>query len=614
MSVHANEFTPAGKQWFAPPSHILEAMEPPHTGCGGHLRVLSLGRQSHYRAPFLWRYDLGGYYDYLARGFAAGHLYVPLEPSPVLLGMANPWDPAINDAYKMQDMALYRRHYYLYFGVAPAVLLFWPWRLATGHDLPESFALFLLCLAGFLFSSAKLLRLLDLANARPGGLVLALLVFALGICQSVPYLLNRPAVYEIAIASGYCFLSVAIFCLAYGAQSGRPALCLVVFGVLFGLAMASRPHLSLAALVAALFLGSLRRFSSHRMIAFGLAFAAICAAVGIYNQQRFGNAFEFGFRYQLSGPGQNQIDLAARNLIPGFYFMLLRPPDFSPVFPWMHLVFRHSYEVLEKLPRRYFYEPTAGALWTAPFLLGVVFLPRKQRILAAIAVSAAAILLFLATTHLMTQRYAVDFLPLGLLASLAGIVIYRDRASRRVRRLITVLMVLAIGYSSIANLALGFAGPYDDLLRNRPASYVRIARWFSPFPQTRPLLNPEIQLVFRVHFANQQSGFRKPLVTLGGVHHGWSLSVQHLLRGPQLISQTEQSQSHFDILARDPLSATFRITWSRRTRIMQVVLDGQTVITEPLATLVTAPAQVLIGSGFTSPIEVQGKSVWEALD
>ena len=31
---------------------------------------------------FDWRYDLGGYYDYLGRGFASGHLYVPIEPSP----------------------------------------------------------------------------------------------------------------------------------------------------------------------------------------------------------------------------------------------------------------------------------------------------------------------------------------------------------------------------------------------------------------------------------------------------------------------------------------------------------------------------------------------------
>src|SRR5262249_53938090 len=106
---------------------------------------------------------------------------------------------------------------------------------------------------------------------------------------------------------------------------------------------------------------------------------------------------------------------------------------------------------------------------------------------------------------------------------------------------------------------------------------------------------------------------REPLITIGGAHHGWSLYVQHMPRGLQLISQSEQSQSRFDFVPRDPFS-TFRITWSRRARVMQVVLDGQTAISEPLTTLVTAPAQILIGAGFTGHIEVQGRAVEEGFD
>ena len=73
---------------------------------------------------FSWGYDLGGYYDYLGRGFAHGHLYVPIEPSPQLLALANPWDPAVDDSLKMQDMALYNGRYYLYHGAGPALILF----------------------------------------------------------------------------------------------------------------------------------------------------------------------------------------------------------------------------------------------------------------------------------------------------------------------------------------------------------------------------------------------------------------------------------------------------------------------------------------------------------
>src|SRR5882724_7225689 len=172
---------------------------------------------------FAWGYDLGGYYDYLGRGFAHGHLYVPIDPSPKLLAQPNPWDPAVDDSLKMQDMALYNGHYYLYHGGTPALILFAPWRLVTGHDLPESFALFLLC-------CGALLRVLDLAKATPGPLLLAAMLLALGVCQCVPYLLNRVWVYEIAIGGGYFCISGGVFFLMR-----RSAWWLAASGLMFGL-------------------------------------------------------------------------------------------------------------------------------------------------------------------------------------------------------------------------------------------------------------------------------------------------------------------------------------------------------------------------------------------
>ena len=85
---------------------------------------------------FQWTYDLGGYYNYLTRGLTRGHLYVPIEPSPQLLALANPWDPHVDDAIRMQDMAFFNGHYYLYHGAAPAVLMFVPWRLPGLRALP----------------------------------------------------------------------------------------------------------------------------------------------------------------------------------------------------------------------------------------------------------------------------------------------------------------------------------------------------------------------------------------------------------------------------------------------------------------------------------------------
>jgi hypothetical protein len=87
---------------------------------------------------FDWAHGQNGYYNYLGRAFAHGRLELPIKPSPQLLALPNPWDPAADDTYKMHDMALFNGRYYLYHGPGPAVLLFTPWLLITGHDLPET--------------------------------------------------------------------------------------------------------------------------------------------------------------------------------------------------------------------------------------------------------------------------------------------------------------------------------------------------------------------------------------------------------------------------------------------------------------------------------------------
>ncbi len=376
-------------------------------------------------ARFDWGYDLGGYYDYLGRGFASGHLYVPIQPKPELLALPNPWDPAVDDSLKMQDMALYGGHYYLYHGPGPAALLFTPWRLVTGHDLPENFALLVLLAGGFLFSCGTLLRLLALADAEPAAPLLALLLLGLGICQGAPYLLSRVWVYEIAIGGGCFCLSAAWFFLARGLGSARESLWHSAAGMMFGLAIACRPHLGLAGLIAA---AALIMHGRRRLGAFLTSFIAVGLMVATYNFARFGNPFEFGVSYLLGGANQNRIRLAPANILPGLYFLLFCPPAFGPVFPWLRTVFRSPFGN-HPFPSGYVIEIMIGGLYLAPLAIGAILgslgrrIPAKgvRPVLAAIAVSAVAVLLFLAATGWSTRRYEADFLPIALLAAAVNV-------------------------------------------------------------------------------------------------------------------------------------------------------------------------------------------------
>jgi len=572
---------------------------------------------------FEWGYDLSEYYDLLGQAFAGGHLYLPIKPSPQLLAQPNPWDPAVDPAIKWHDMALFEGRYYLYFGAAPAVLLFTPWRLVTHHDMPENFGMFVLAFGGFLFACGSLLRVLNLADARPGWFALALLVLVLGVCQGVPYLLNRVAVYEVAIAGGYFCTSAALFFLVRGIGSARAPWWFAASGVMFGLAVASRPHLVLTGLIAAVGLVFVQRAAkgfaalrSRPFLAFAAAWILMGMAVAAYNYGRFRNPFEFGFRYQLAGPGQNRIELAARNLVPGLYFMLLSRPELSPVFPWMRMVFRFPFDSAERypLPPEYFIEPTVGALWIAPLVVAALLVPSARRLAAhskeawpaavrtvlwMVTGSSAAVLLFLMATHLATHRYEMDFLPMAVWAAAANLGIYISTSSGFRRAALTVLLAVAAGYSAIANLALGVAGPYDDILKNRPLGYVRLARWFSPLPEFRPVVDPSIALRFTATFIPEPAALREPLVTIGQSHYRYFLFAEHPAGAIRLVSQADDATLTYQMPDPGSQPVRIRLTYAPETHKLAVAVNGEDVIVQQVARLVAAPAQVAIGENFS---------------
>ena len=569
---------------------------------------------------FEFGFDLDGFYDLLGQGFAHGHLYLPVEPSPQLLALANPYDPAVDNSIRRQDMVLYRGKYYLYFGAAPAVLLFAPWRMATGHDLPENFAAFLLCFGGFLFAMGALLRVFDLAGVRPRLWLLAFLILGLAFCQSVPFLLNRVAAYEIAIAGGYFCISAAVFFLSRGLPLRENSWrWMAAAGLAFGAAVGCRPHLILAGAVALAALALHNR--GRALAAFAAAWMLVGALIATYNFERFGNPVEFGFRYQLAGPGQNRIDLATRNWLPGIYYTALDQPEFGPVFPWMRMVFRFPFNSAERhpLPPVYFVEPSVGALWLAPFVIAALWAPSRRRLLRGAkearaaevrtllwvcAISAGAILFFLISTHLSSQRYEVDFLPLAAFAALTGLGL---RAASARRLWAGAALAVLIAYSALANLALGIAGPYDDILRYRPAAYVKLARRFSPNPEYRPLLDPNLDVEVQAQFIPEPAGFREPLVTVGRSHYGAFLFAEHGPGTLKLVSQTEDGRATAEIPFPKDTSVRIGVSYSPAAHRITTTVEGREVIFVPAGLLVTAPAQIEIGQnhsdvGLTYPV------------
>ena len=484
-------------------------------------------------AQFEWNRDLDGYYDLLGRAFIGGHVQLPIEPRPELLALADPWDARLNQPYRVLDLALYNRHYYLYQGAAPALLFFAPWRLLTGHDLPESFAVFALCLAGYLvLCEILLLVLARLPTHVPLGMF-ALFLLTLGLGESVSYLLQRAMFYEIALASGFLFVSGGFLCLLKSLTSAQRSITwLLMCGLSFGLAAGCRPQLVLAAvpaLIVVVWSGGSRlglRALLSRPVAALIVPVAICGlCIAGYNYARFANPFEFGLRYQMAKAAYQNIRPAPVNIFPGLHYFLFSTPTVDGVFPFLRIAFKVPFESLGyHLPARYFNEGTAGIVILCPLVLLALAAPFYMRkitsqvaIVTACALTAYSLLciLFVASLGLLSQRYEIDFEPYLLLAACILVALAIGTLRGRARVWASIGFALMMTWSILANMALGVQGPYDQFVQAHPESYFKLARWFSPVAKFRPLLNPRLHVYGYFYFSAPCSPGEQPLISIG---------------------------------------------------------------------------------------------------
>jgi len=104
------------------------------------------------------------YYNLLVDGFAPSHLSLKKEVPLGLTQLTNPYDPTANAVYRawpyrVLDLSYYRSRLYLYFGVTPALILFWRFVALTGHYLSHRLAVWIFCAIGFLTSVGLLYSL-----------------------------------------------------------------------------------------------------------------------------------------------------------------------------------------------------------------------------------------------------------------------------------------------------------------------------------------------------------------------------------------------------------------------------------------------------------------------
>jgi tetratricopeptide (TPR) repeat protein len=410
------------------------------------------------------------YYNLLVRGFRVGQLNLGTEVPPGLARLADPYDPAAHAGYPVLDMSYYKGKLYLYYGVTPAVLLFWPYVALTGNYLPQKDAVLVFCIVGFLVSVGLLIALWRRYFAEVTFVAVAAGTLALGLATCMPSLLARCDVWEVSISCGYALTMLALAAVWKALhEPQRRCWWLAAASLAYGLAVGARPSLLFGAVI---LLVPVAQAWRERQRVWTLLVAAIApiALVGLglmlYNALRFDSPFEFGLRYALSGDRQSILQpFSVRYLWFHFRVYFLDLANWSDQFPFVrditvpplpvgHGRVEHPFGVLSNIP----------VVWLA-LAVPLAWRGRSAETRSTLCWFLAAVTVLFATSTLTVSlffsasiRYEAEFLPgLVLLAVIGVLSMERSLSDRPVWRRAArwgcgLLLVFSVAFNLLASV------------------------------------------------------------------------------------------------------------------------------------------------------------------
>jgi tetratricopeptide (TPR) repeat protein len=428
------------------------------------------------------------YYNVLVQGFRVGQLNLKTDVPSGFASLADPYDPVAYSRYAVLDLTYYKARFYLYYGVTPAVALFWPYAVLTGHNLLQQDAVVIFCVVGFLASVGLLCAAWRRYFAGVSVVAVAGGALALGLVTLTPFLLAQAEVCEVAISCGYALtmLALAVIWKALH-QPERRCWWLAAASLAYGLAVGARPSLLFGAVV--LVVPVVQTWRERRPV-----LAPLLAATGpivlvglglmIYNFLRFDSPFEFGWRYQLSGVRQDTAQrFHLRYLWFNFRVYFLEPVGWGGQFPFVRDI------TLPPVPAGMIgIAKPFGVLANLPLVWLALAVPLAWRgrsaescsILRGFVTAVAGLFGICALTLLLfcaaENRYEVEFLPALVLLAVMGILSVERAAAptpgsglaeRPIRRCAarwgwSLLLAFSVAFNLLVSVEQS-AGPHNKL-------------------------------------------------------------------------------------------------------------------------------------------------------
>ena len=380
------------------------------------------------------------HFNLLVAGFQSGRLSLKREPPPELAKLADPYDPKQNAEYRLHDASYYGGKFYIYYGVTPALILFWPYFGLTGHYLAQKYAVAVFCSVGFLIGGALVWGIRRRSFPNAGTWTLLAMVLAVGSVNCAAFLLRRPEMYEVSTSCAYSMVMAALAAIWCSLGGGRrPLAWIALASLFFGLAVGARPTFlfgSACLLIPAVRLlnhpgepGDVRHYRwKLGLAAFG-PIVSIGTGLAVYNYLRFGNPLEFGIKYLMMGKKVSAFFvLNWRYILLNLRLYLFQPARLMEYFPFVREVH------VPPLGAGYgFTEDPFGVLVNIPFLLLACAAPlawrnpntagtqRLRLFASAVAWLALTSVGVLLTYVVASIRYEVDFTPYLTILAVLGV-------------------------------------------------------------------------------------------------------------------------------------------------------------------------------------------------
>lgn len=394
-------------------------------------------------------------YEDLTHALANGTLYVENNVDERLITAQNPYDRSERAELGIEmyrwDYAYYNGNIYVYFGVAPVILMYLPYYLITGTDLAHTVPYFIFLLGliagSFLFMDVFIERYCKKLPIKLYYLFqvtfmvgIGTLIFAKTVC-----------IYNLPIMAGLNFAIWGLyFWISYSIGNKKHKTWKILLGSLcMALVAGCRPQLLLTSFLAIpIFADQLKQIrqelkekkniKNHILLfaAFCIPYIVVAAFLMWYNAARFDSPFEFGPTYNLTTNDVTKRGSHIARLIPGVWSYLFQLPYVNIEFPFIRATsFSSAYQ--GKTIR----ESCIGGIFSTNWILWPCFLfyyyrtklkEKKMFLFTAISL-VGALIAVVANVQMggILTRYIVDFTVLFYLTSFMIIFTFADEYYNR---------------------------------------------------------------------------------------------------------------------------------------------------------------------------------------